>query len=65
MWISGLFHRNVIEDETDFLQLGQEDEYTFHTYTTYPPQPTSWTDFPTEENPGSYYKYASFDLEIS
>ena len=64
VWIPAIFERNNIEDETAYLQLGQYDEFTFYAFKTDPPQTTSWVDFPTNTTRG-YFKYASFDIELS
>lgn len=55
----------MLEDESDYLQIGQSDESNFHTFETTAPQPTSWTDFPTKEEPDKYFKYASFDIVLN
>ena len=65
MWIKGTFKRNTLEDETGYLQLGQSQERTFHTFELETPQSTSWVKFPTRENPSNKFKYASFDLYLS
>ena len=60
-----MYQKNKLEDESDFLQLGQSDEIEFHTFQTSAPQPTAWTDFPNKKDPYAQYKYASFDIELN
>ena len=64
VWIPGIFKRNILEDESAMLQYGQQDEKSFHTFTLDSPQPSSWTNFPTKEEPENYFKYASFDIDL-
>ena len=45
--------------------MGQEVVRIFHNLETTPPLPTSWINFPTDEEPSNMFKYASFKLELS
>ena len=49
---------NQVEDESAFLQLGQQEEYEFYQFTMDQPTPSSWTHFPTR------YKFLSFEMNM-
>ena len=55
----------MVEDESDYFQYGQFDEMDFYTFVSSAPQPTSWTDFPTEDEPYNLFKYSSFEIELN
>ena len=60
IWIGYEVTTNVLQDETDFLQIGQSDLSKFYSESDAPGGgPTSWNQFPTAENPLARYKYAS------
>ena len=55
----------ILEDETDFLQLGQSDEYNFIALKDkFTMQDSAWNKFPTPENPRAKYKFCSFNLSL-
>ena len=55
----------MIEDETSLLQLGFADETEFYSVNTNdPPKFTSWTKFPTAEEPLNRYKFTSLEIEL-
>ena len=55
----------MLEDETQLVQLGYADETEFYSLkTTDPPKFTSWTNFPTPEEPLNKYKFASVEFEL-
>ena len=65
VWISCQYRRSILDDASDIFQLGQSDVRTFHTFSSEFPQKSGWVDFPTEEEPGKLFKYASFDIDLS
>ena len=52
-------HTNLLEDETQYLQYGDEVETNFYDYRTELPAPSSWTSFPT------LYKFTSVEINLS
>ena len=64
-YLGGKLRRTVLEDETAFLQYGQEDEHEFYNYELPPPKPSGWIDYPTLENPDGFYKFASIEINMS
>ena len=57
--------KNVIEDESSYLQFGQTEEETFYTISLTLSQLSSWNTFPTPEKPGSKFKYVGVDFALS
>ena len=65
-WTGAYFWRNKLSDETEYLNYGQESvSRTFTELQWANPQPSSWTAFPTEEDPDALYKFFSIDLYVS
>ena len=56
---------NELEDESQVLQMGFSEDYTFHEYTHYLPQPSAWNKFPTKEDPFKKYKFTSLEVNLS
>ena len=65
VYIQALTQRNELEDETDFLQVGQTDQRTYYTVGMLDPKPTGWVNFPDESQPDNYFKYASYEFELN
>ena len=57
-------NENDVEDQSQFLQLGQSQIYNFFSFELGEPAVTSWVNFPTEDEPGSLFKYASIDIQV-
>ena len=55
----------MLEDETSFVQYGQQNDYEFYTFRMQPAVPSSWNKWPTPENPGSKFKYASIEIDLA
>ena len=64
-WVQGFMRTNIIKDETDFLQYGQEEENEIYTFEWPAPLPSAWIHFPTEENPSTKYKFISVEFNYS
>ena len=64
-WFSGQLQVNVLEDEIDRLQYGQQDEHEFFGYNLGFAQASSWIYWPTEEEPSNRYKYVSIELNLN
>ena len=65
VWIACQSKRSVLEDTTDYLQLGQSRKSDFYSFLASDPQPSGWVNFPSKEKPGNYFKYASFDIDLN
>ena len=57
-YVEAFITQNVIEDEVSFLQVGQMDTYTYHSFSQQRPAPSSWNKFP------NLYKFASWELNM-
>ena len=57
--------KSVLQDETSYLQYGQDEEYEFYAYELPPPKPSSWDVYPTRENPDGRFKYGSIEVNMS
>ena len=57
---------SLVNDNSKFLKVGSQEEYTFQSFdTSDTAMPfSSWTNFPTPENPTSKYKYASLSFFV-
>ena len=64
-WVQSLVQINELEDESQVLQVGYSEDYTYHEYTHYLPQPSSWNKFPTKEDPSRRYKFTSLEINMS
>lgn len=63
-WFSKKVSRSELTEETDFLQLGQSRRTEFITaINDLQPNQSNWTNFPTKENPNTFYKYVSISFE--
>ena len=58
-------NKNQLEDETNWLQYGQEDLYEYHNLSMSLPIASSWIYWPTKEEPTRKFKYASFEINMS
>ena len=59
-------HTKQLSDETDLVQLGYSTDTKFNSYdNVINPQYSSWTTFPTDEDPFSLYKYASVEVNLN
>ena len=56
---------NILEDESSYLQYGQETETEYFSFTKSSPMPSSWIYFPTAEEPSTRYKYISVEINMS
>ena len=45
--------------------MGFSEDYIFHEYSHYLPQPSSWNKFPTKEEPSRRYKFTSLEVNLS
>ena len=64
-YLSGQMKKSSLEDESSFLQYGQEEEYDFYTYELPPPKPSSWNVYPTREKPDGMFKFGSIEINMS
>eukprot|EP00354_Favella_ehrenbergii_P009559 CAMPEP_0170451754 /NCGR_PEP_ID=MMETSP0123-20130129/890_1 /TAXON_ID=182087 /ORGANISM="Favella ehrenbergii, Strain Fehren 1" /LENGTH=64 /DNA_ID=CAMNT_0010713551 /DNA_START=360 /DNA_END=551 /DNA_ORIENTATION=- len=56
---------NQLQDETDLVQYGQEDENIFYSFSMPAPLPSSWIYYPTEESPSTRYKFVSIEINFN
>jgi len=64
-YLAGELKRNYLNDASSYLQYGQSVDKDFYNYKLPPPKPSSWVDFPTEEKPNGFFKYASVEIVMS
>lgn len=64
-WFDGTYRYNIIEDETEYLQWGLQEEHNFWEYQMSDNIPSYWIEWPTEEKPSNKYKYLSGYLSVS
>lgn len=64
-FLSGMLRKSLLEDEVSFLQYGQEEHYEFYNYELPIPKPSSWSNYPSEENPLAFYKFGSVEINLS
>ena len=64
-YIPTQIQRNLISDETQFIQFGLQDEEKFQNIVTEDPRPSQWADLPTMDQPNSKYKITSLDIFLS
>ena len=64
-WIQVDIKRSILEDESEFLQYGQSLEYTFYKQDLLTTEQSSWSHYPTADNPFGLFKYMSFDIYFS
>ena len=58
--------RNELSDETEYLNYGQESVLRAFTELQWSIlKPSSWTAFPTEDDPEALYKFFSIELYVS
>ena len=57
--------KNILEDESSYLQFGQYEERTFYTLQVSKPQQSAWNTFPTPANPKTMFKYVGVDVFLS
>ena len=63
VWIGYYINENILNDATDFFQLGNPSEKKFYSGSdSLYSDSTSWNIFPTEDNPLARYKYASLQF---
>lgn len=62
-WIGAYIERNVLYDEIDILQYGQNQREDFLQMSFGFPEPSSKTIWPTKKDPSKLYKLASIWLE--
>ena len=57
---------SILEDESNFVKYRGEEDYEFHSFDTSDKNMefSSWTHFPTPENPTADYKYVSLHFFI-
>ena len=56
---------NILEDETGFVQYGEESEDTFLDFHMGSAAPSSWIYFPSKEKPSSRFFYTSMEIKMS
>ena len=64
-WVNSKVQINELEDESQVFQVGFSQDYTFHDYSHFLPQPSSWNKFPTKEDPSRRYKFTSLEVNMS
>ena len=56
---------NEVADETEYFQVGLQDEENFYSIAFDQPKPSVMSTWPTKENPTAAYKYTSLILNLS
>lgn len=56
---------NLLEDDTGLLQITNARERTFLDFHLQESTPSAWIYFPTEDDPGSKYKFTSLEIKMS
>ena len=64
-YLAGYVTKSTLQDESSYLQYGQATDYEFYSYNLPPPKPSSWSDYPTRENPLGIFKYGSMEIGLS
>ena len=64
-WIEASVSKDLLEDEIALFQLGYAEEVNFQSLNFLPAKPSSWSKFPTPENPLNKYKFGSVNLFFS
>ena len=64
-WLNGKLKTEVLQDEAEIIQYGQESEETFYSFELPAPLPSAWIYFPTDENKSSRYKFASIEINFT
>ena len=64
-WISTEVKRNELLDESQILKLGVPAETFYYDYHITAPQPTSWANWPTEDNKYARYKFTGVEMNFS
>ena len=64
-FLAGMIKTSQLNDESSFLQYGQEELYEFYDYELPPPKPSSWNEYPTREKPDGIYKFGSIEVNLS
>ena len=64
-FIKGEIHKNILEDETNLIQLGYAEETSYIDYHLKLPEASAWNVFPTKENPNARYKFISVEFSFS
>lgn len=55
---------NLLEDESSYLQYGQETETEYVSFSLSQALPSAWIYFPTAENPSTRFKYLSVEINF-
>ena len=63
-YLNGYLKANVLNDQTDYLQIGQSDDHNYFEFELSGPKPSGWDKFPTKENPDSRYKFSSIHIVL-
>lgn len=56
---------NLLEDESTLFQYGEPSEQEYLDFHMSGPNPTSWINYPTEEEPSRLFKFTSMDIDMS
>ena len=64
-WLSGRIKTNLLEDDVGILQYGSASEHTYLDFSISDATPSSWSFYPTAENPSSLYKFTSMEVKTS
>ena len=64
-WVRTSIMRNILSDETQLIQLGYSEEKELYKHQIENPKISSWTAFPTAENPERRYKFTSTEINFS
>ena len=62
-WTEGFVKKNMLYDETDFMQLGQSDQEAFNVMEFGKTETAAYSTWPTRENP-YHYQYGGIWLEL-
>lgn len=57
--------RNILSDETSIIQLGYSSDKELYKHHIESPKISSWTAFPTVDEPGRRYKFTSVEVNFS
>ena len=65
-WFQSFVRRDHVADEIEYFQYGDSADNYFNTYLPNKVNyPSSWSKFPTEEDPYTKYKFTSMEVDFS
>lgn len=64
-WVNTKLERNIVSDETSWIQLGFSEDREFYNFKVLEPKVSAWSFYPTPEEPGRLYKFTGFEVNFS